>query len=61
MSMPGMSEWLIILIVVVILFGAKKLPALGGALGESIKNFKKGLADAQKEIDTKDEKKPPTA
>ncbi len=51
MTMPGMTELLIIAGVVVLLFGAKKLPALGGAIGESIKNFKKGVADNKKAID----------
>jgi sec-independent protein translocase protein TatA len=46
--MPGMVEMLIIGGVVVLLFGAKKLPQLGGAIGESIKNFKKGVKDTQK-------------
>jgi sec-independent protein translocase protein TatA len=31
--------------VVVLLFGTTKLPKLGGAIGESIKNFKKGVKD----------------
>lgn len=43
---PGGWELLVIFGVVVLLFGAKKLPALGGAVGESIKNFKKGIKDA---------------
>lgn len=39
----GMSELLIILAIVVLFFGGKKLPQLGSSLGESIKNFKKGM------------------
>lgn len=31
----------------VLLFGAKKLPDLGSSVGKSIKNFKKGVAEAQ--------------
>jgi sec-independent protein translocase protein TatA len=46
-GMPSMWEMLIVLGIVVLLFGAKKLPALGGAFGESIKNFKKGVKDAK--------------
>ena len=45
MVMPGLPELLIIGGVVVLLFGASKLPKLGGAIGESIKNFKKGIND----------------
>ena len=45
MPMPALPELLIIGFVVVLLFGAKKLPQLGGAIGESIKNFKKGIKE----------------
>jgi sec-independent protein translocase protein TatA len=41
----GMSELLVVLLIVVLFFGGKKLPQLGSALGESIKNFKKGMKD----------------
>jgi len=43
--MPGWTEMLIIAGVVVLLFGTSKLPKLGGAIGESIKNFKKGIKE----------------
>lgn len=43
MGLPGTTELLIIFGVLVLLFGANKLPKLGGAIGESIKNFKKGI------------------
>jgi sec-independent protein translocase protein TatA len=39
----GIQELLIILLIVVIIFGASKLPKLGQGLGEGIRNFKKGL------------------
>ena len=45
MVMPGPTELIIIGAVIVLLFGASKLPKLGGAIGESIKNFKKGIND----------------
>jgi len=38
---PGMSELLVILLIVLLIFGAGKLPAIGDALGRSIKNFKR--------------------
>lgn len=41
----GMGELLIVLIIVLVFFGGKKLPQLGGAVGESIKNFKKSMKD----------------
>jgi sec-independent protein translocase protein TatA len=39
----GFGEGLIILAVVLLLFGGKKLPQLGSALGKAITNFKKGM------------------
>ena len=48
--MPGMGELLIILLIVLLIFGAGKLPAIGDALGRSIKNFKRG-ASAENEIE----------
>jgi sec-independent protein translocase protein TatA len=46
-SMPGGTEWIFIMIIVLILFGARKLPELARGLGSSIKEFKK----AKEEID----------
>lgn len=37
----GMPELIIILVIVLVVFGAGKLPEIGGALGKSIRNFKK--------------------
>lgn len=41
----GMGELVVILLIVVLMFGGKKLPQLGASIGESIKNFKKGMKD----------------
>ncbi len=41
----GMGELVVVLLIVVLMFGGKKLPQLGSSLGESIKNFKKGMKD----------------
>ncbi len=49
----GMSELLVILLIVVLFFGGKKLPQLGSALGESIKNFKKGVKEGEDKDDSK--------
>jgi len=46
--MPGLKEWLIILLVVLIVFGAKKLRNIGSDLGSAIKNFKQGMKDSKK-------------
>lgn len=45
MHVPGFWQMLLVLAIVILLFGGKKLPELGGALGETIKNFKKGIKD----------------
>jgi len=47
----GGPELIIILAVFVLLFGAKKLPELGSSFGKSIKNFKRGIEDANAEAD----------
>jgi sec-independent protein translocase protein TatA len=39
--MPGMGELLIILLIVLLIFGATKLPQIGDSLGRSIRNFKR--------------------
>lgn len=51
MGFLGTTEMLIIAGVIVLLFGASKLPKLGGAVGESIKNFKKGIKDENPQIE----------
>lgn len=49
----GISLWqlLIILLIVILLFGTKKLKNMGGDLGEAIKGFKKGIKDEDKPDD----------
>ena len=46
----GGSEIILILLLVLILFGAKKLPELAKGLGQGIKEFKKATKDAEKEL-----------
>jgi sec-independent protein translocase protein TatA len=52
----GATELIIILVIVVILFGASRLPEIGRGVGEAIKNFKKSTSD-QPEIDVTPDKK----
>lgn len=63
--MPGMGELVIILLIVLVVFGANKLPGIGDALGRSIKNFKRASKvedDDDKEVEAgKDAKQLPTA
>jgi sec-independent protein translocase protein TatA len=42
----GLPELLIILVIVVLIFGANRLPELGRGIGKGIKNFKEGMKDA---------------
>ncbi|MBI2602225.1 MAG: twin-arginine translocase TatA/TatE family subunit [Deltaproteobacteria bacterium] len=49
--MPGTSELLIILGVAVLLFGPSKLPKLGAAIGESIRNFRRGVRPDESDAD----------
>jgi len=54
----GPTELILIILLVVIIFGAKKLPELGKSMGESIKNFKKSIASKDKDKPA-DEPHPP--
>ena len=47
----GTQELLIILVLVMIVFGAGKLPQVGGALGKGLRNFKKGVNEADEDIE----------
>ncbi|MBN1663379.1 MAG: twin-arginine translocase TatA/TatE family subunit [Deltaproteobacteria bacterium] len=53
----GMPELLIILVIILIIFGAGKLPEIGGAIGKGIKNFKKATNDTDEIDATHDSKK----
>jgi sec-independent protein translocase protein TatA len=52
----GFGELLMILVVVLVLFGAKKIPELAKGLGKGISEFKKGLKDVENEINTSTDK-----
>ena len=47
--MPGPLEILVVLLVILLLFGAKRLPEIGKALGQGIREFKKSLKDDSSE------------
>ena len=58
--MPGGMEWIIIIVAVLLLFGAKKIPELARGLGRGIREFKdgvKGVAQDVNEEATKKDKK----
>ena len=52
----GMQELLIILVIIMIIFGAGKLPTIGSALGKGITNFKKSISarDENANLDAKE-------
>lgn len=52
----GSQELMIILLIVFIIFGAKRLPELGSSLGKAIRSFKKGVAEEDEKLLTKENK-----
>ena len=48
--MSRLPELILILAVIVLLFGAQKLPELGAALGRAIREFKKNMRDTEEDI-----------
>ena len=55
----GATELLVILAIVLVLFGAAKLPQLGRGLGEGIRNFKNGLKGGDEPPPSDDRRLPP--
>ncbi|MFL5448171.1 MAG: twin-arginine translocase TatA/TatE family subunit [Gemmatimonadales bacterium] len=53
----GMWEILVILLVVLLLFGAKRLPEMGSSIGKGIREFKRSIADTQDAIMNSDEQR----
>lgn len=49
-GLPGGTEVILILFIIMLLFGAKKLPELSRSLGKSLGEFKKGKDDLEREI-----------
>lgn len=50
-------EWIIILVVILLLFGGKKIPELMRGLGKGVRSFKEGMNDAKRELNSDDDKK----
>ncbi len=46
----GITELVLILVIVLIIFGAGKLPEIGDALGKGIQNFRKAARDTEKDV-----------
>jgi len=54
----GVPELIIILVIVLIIFGAGKLPQIGEGLGKGIKNFRKATKNEEIDVTPKDESSP---
>ncbi|HOJ37461.1 MAG TPA: twin-arginine translocase TatA/TatE family subunit [Ignavibacteriales bacterium] len=52
----GFTELIIIMIIILIFFGPKKIPELAQSIGKGIKEFKKAMADMKDNVDAKDTK-----
>ncbi len=57
LSMPSGGEWLIIALVIILLFGARKIPDLAKGLGKGMREFKEAKDGIKKEMEDDDLKK----
>ncbi len=55
----GMTELIVVLVIILIIFGANKLPEIGSGMGRAIKNFKKATTEPE-EIEVSAKQKEPT-
>lgn len=53
----GMQEIVLILFILLLLFGAKRLPELGESLGKGIREFKRGVSEIKEDIESDDQPK----
>ncbi len=53
----GWQELMLILLIVLLLFGAKKLPEVARSVGKALGEFKKGAKETKKELEEEEEKK----
>ena len=57
----GPGELILIVLIIVIIFGARKLPELGKSLGQGIKNFKKSITSEEKDKESLEDKNKPSS
>jgi sec-independent protein translocase protein TatA len=55
-GLPGGSEWILLALLVVLLFGAKKIPELAKGMGKGIREFKDATKEVTDEITTDDKR-----
>lgn len=53
MSMPGLGELLVILLIVLLVFGAAKIPEIARSMGKGIKEFKKASKESEEDKNQK--------
>ena len=56
MGLPRGSEWIIILLIVVLLFGPGRIGKIAGEIGKGIKSFREGLSDGDQDEQSSDSK-----
>ncbi len=49
--LPSGSEWIVILLVVLLFFGGKKIPELMKGVGKGIRSFKDGISEVREELE----------
>ncbi len=54
----GIMELLIILVLVLLIFGPRRLPDMAKGLGQSVREFRKGIRDMRKDIESDDDDEP---
>ena len=59
MNLPGGWEWIFIVLIILILFGAKRIPEMMRSMGQGIKEFKKATKDIAEDEESKPSAKEP--
>ena len=57
----GPQEMFILFLIIILLFGAKRIPEIGRSIGKGIQEFKKGMREVEAEINATDKTEPPNA
>jgi sec-independent protein translocase protein TatA len=55
----GPQEMFILFLIIILLFGAKRIPEIGRSIGRGIQEFKKGMRDVEAEINPPEKTEPP--
>ncbi len=55
---PGIQELIVVLVIALIIFGPRKLPEIGSALGKSLREFKKATSEVKKSISLDEDDEP---